>query len=68
MNRLDKTHKRALRAVNNDFSMDMTEFLRQNGDVRIHTRHLQLLMTEVHKSLNQKNPQIMWELFSLKIT
>ena len=32
----------------------------------IHTRHLQILMTETFKALNQESPHLVWDIFQLK--
>ena len=66
INLINKVHKRALRAVHGDSSMSFMDLLLLENSVSVHTRHLQILMTETFKSLHSSNPQIMCELFELK--
>ena len=66
MTLINKAHKRSLRAVYDDYSLDMSELLELNGGISIHTKHLQTLMLEVYKSLHHQNPELMWGLFNLK--
>ena len=54
--------------MSNDFSLDMHQLLTENRGVYIHTKHLQLLMIEVFKTVNELNPELLWELFKLKKT
>ena len=68
MKLINRTHKRALRAVSNDFTLDMPELLVQNKGSTIHVLHLRVLMTEVYKSLKKVNPEIMWKVFKPKQT
>ena len=57
------THKRALRAVEMDFSATYEELLTLRKTCSIHNRNLLLLVTEVYKSVNNHNPEFMGELF-----
>ncbi len=66
MNMINKTHKRALRTVYNDHTLDLPELFGLENCDSIHNRHLQLLMVEVYKTINKHNPQLLWDLFPLK--
>ena len=63
---INNVQKRALRAVHSDFSLSLSDLLNLNKEVAIHKRHLQILMLETYKSLNQENPRLMWDLFCYK--
>lgn len=62
--KIDSTHKRAIRAVNLDFSTCSNELLKAHNITPIHRRNLKLLLMEVFKSLKRLNPELMWNLFS----
>ena len=62
--KLDSTHKRAIRAVHLDFSTCSDELLEVHSITPLHRRNLQLLLTEVYKTVNHLNPEFMWNLFS----
>ena len=56
---INYTHKRALRAVTNDFSMSLDEILSKTNTNSIHHKNLCALLIEVYKSLNSLNPEFM---------
>ena len=61
---IDATHRRALCAKVNKFSISLDVLLRETNTVSIHTRNLRLLVIEVYKALNQLSPKIMWNTFN----
>ena len=63
---LIKTHKKALRVRFGNFSLEYEELLQKAASVSIHTKNLQLLVSEVFKTVNQLNPKIMWDSFNFK--
>ena len=65
---IKKTHRRALSALLFRFDLDLPELLELHGSQTVHTKHLQILMTEVFKSLNKLNPEFMWDCFEFKNT
>ena len=65
-NLLNRTHKRALRAVINDFSLSFDNLLQISNSNSIHHNNLCTLSIEVYKSINCLNPEFMWEIFSYK--
>ncbi len=66
MSQINRVHKRALRAIYDNFSLTFEALLDLEKSVTIHPRHLQILMTETFKSLRHENPELMWDLFKLK--
>ena len=50
------------------FDLNLEELLKLSGNVSIHTRHLQALLTEIYKSLNKLNSSFMWNFFERKAT
>jgi len=65
---INKTHKRALRVVHNNFHLSLEELLTRENSVHIHIQNLRILMIEVFKSLNSLNPVFMSEMFDTKKT
>lgn len=63
---LNKTHCKALKARFNDFSATFDDLLIRAETIDIHTRNLRFLMEEIFKTLNNLNPQIMWNTFNFK--
>ena len=63
---IEKTHKRALKILYNDFSLSYRELLEKSGSVNIHVKHLQQLMTEIYKTIESVNPLFMKNIFSAK--
>ena len=65
-----KTHKRLLKAIYPGFSSDESysykELLKINETKSIHTLHLQSLLTEIYKRLNNISPELMNEFFRPK--
>ena len=65
-NRINSLHKRALRVVYRDYNATFSELLSKDKSVTIHQRNLQLLATEIFKTKNELNPEIMGEIFTFK--
>ena len=66
MTLINKLHKRALRTVYDNFSLDLNELLQMDKSCSIHTKHLRALMAEIYKTLNKTNPKLMWDIFLIK--
>ena len=62
-NDINRTHKRALRILYRDYESTFEELPERDNTKATHTKNLQKLMIEVHKSLNHLNPEFMWEFF-----
>ena len=56
-NKIEKLHKRALQIIRNDYDLtsDYQDLLPKNKWVTIHKRNLQYLMTEILKTLHERN-------------
>ena len=63
---INTTHRRALRAMLNDFSLSYEEMLNLSGHSKIHDKNLLLLALEVFKSINGVNPSFMNDFYSFK--
>ena len=63
---IDRTHKRALRILYNDYECPFEALLTRSGSFCIHVRNLQKLMTEIYKSMNHLNPSLIWEFHEKK--
>ena len=64
---VNRTHKRALRILFNDFTSSFEELLQKANQCTIHRKNLQKLMVEVYNSLTQQNPSFLWDMFQEKI-
>ena len=54
-NKIKRLHERCLRITNNDKTSSFADLLAKNGSVSIHTRHLQVLVTDkfnIHKNMS----------------
>ena len=56
-NLINKTHKRALKAVYQNYDLSLLDLLSIDNEVTIHVKNLRFLMAEVYKSLNCLNPE-----------
>jgi len=63
---INKTHKRALRAVYSDFESSLEALIYRDKSVTIHVQNLRTLMIEVFEGLNRLNPEMLWEMFIQK--
>ena len=62
-NKVNRTHKRALRITYKDMRSDFDTLLLRDNAVPIHIKNLQLLMTEIYKTKWELNPSFMKEIF-----
>ena len=63
---IDRTHKRALRILYEDYDSSFETLLARSSSNSIHIKNLQKLMTEIYKSMNHLNPSIVWEFHEKK--
>ena len=63
---IDKTHKRALRVVHQNFNLSLEELFVNWNVVGIHIQNLRALMTEIFKALNGLGPDFLREIFKKK--
>ena len=55
--------ERALRITHKDTESTFSELLQKDSAVTIHTKNLQILMTEMYKNRNGLNPSFIQEFF-----
>ena len=65
-NLINKVHERGLRLTCRDETKDFQQILREQNEITIHQRNLQVLMTEVYKIVNNIAPSIMNSLFHFR--
>ena len=61
--KINKIQERALRITYKDTESTFSELLQKDSAVTIHTKNLQILMTEMYKTRNGLNPSFMQEIF-----
>ena len=62
-NKINRLHERALRIAHKDFCSSFATLLEKDRSVTIHEKNLQLLMTEMFKTINNQSPTFMNEIF-----
>ena len=65
-NEMNRTHKRALRALYGDYESTFEELLDKDRSMTIHKKNLQTVMVEIYKTINHLNPAYVWEFFIKK--
>ena len=63
---IDRVHRRALRAVYNDFQSDYDSLLAMGNHQRIHQLNLKKLILKIYKCLNNEAPCILSGIFTAK--
>ena len=66
--KINKIQERALRITFKDTESTFSELLQKDSAVTIHTKNLQILMTEMYKTRNGLNPSFMQEIFCANTT
>ena len=61
--KINKIQERASRITYKDTESTFNELLQKDSAVTIHTKNLQILMTEMYKTKNGLNPSFMQEIF-----
>ena len=61
--RINKIQKRSLRAVYNDFSLDLPQLLLRGNHATIHVNNIRRLIVKVFKCLNGEGPEILDNIF-----
>ena len=62
-NKINRLHERALRIAYKDYASSFESLLEKDTSVTIHQKNVQLLMTEMFKTINNLNPSFMDEIF-----
>ena len=65
--KINKVHKRALKAVTREYEKSLDELLSTQSELNIHSRNVRTLLTEVFKIQSGFNPIFLSELFSPKL-
>ena len=65
-NLINKVHEKGLRLTYRDKTKDFQQILREQNEITIHQRNLEVLMTEVYKIVNSIAPPIMNSLFQFR--
>ena len=65
-NKINKIHERALRIIQKDCTSNFQELLNKSNSVSVHQRNLQLLLTEIYKTVHNLNPPFMTQVFEEK--
>ena len=65
-NDMNRTHKRALRILFNNFTSSYEKLLQRSKECTINQRNLQKLMLEVYDTLAKQNPSFLWDMFQVK--
>ena len=63
---INRTHKRVLRMLYEDYECPFEMLLTRSGSVCIHAKNLQKLMIEIYKSINHLSPSLVWEFHEKK--
>ena len=66
INKLETTQERALRMIDNDQLSSYTSILETQKKTTVKVRILQLLATEIYKTLSNNNPSYIKEIFEMK--
>ena len=66
MHEVNKIHERSLLLLSKNYKDDFQDFLRSSGDISIHQRCINFLLTEVYKYIHGISPEIMNEVFSTR--
>ena len=63
---INRTNKRALRVLYEDYDSAFGQLLEKDGSITVHQKNVQNLMTEMYKTTNQIYPAYMREFFEEK--
>ena len=66
MHKMNKIHERSLRLLLKNYKDDFQDLLRSSGDISIHQRCINSLLTEVYKYIHGLSPEIINEVFSTR--
>ena len=66
MHKMNKIHEPSLRLLLKNYKDGFQDLLRSSGDISIHQRCINSLLTEVYKYIHGLSPEIMNEVFSTR--
>ena len=64
--KMDTLQKRMLRTISRNNDLNLKELIIKYDTQTIHQKHIQSLMLEIYKILNNKSPNLISNLFTLK--
>ena len=64
LSKVQEIHFRTLQVFYNIYEKSYNDLLIFNRDITIHQKHLHFLATDVYKSVNNLNPEFMWNYFN----
>ena len=67
-NRINRIHEKSLRLAYDDYESSFQNLLEKDNSTSIHDKNLQLLLTEIYKTLHNLNPSFMKEIFTERNT
>ena len=67
-NKIKHLHERRLRLIYNDKQSSYEELLIKDGTVSIHHRNIQTLAAEMFKVKNEMSPEIIYDIFTQRIS
>ena len=65
-NKINRIHERSLRSVYSDKTSTFQELLDKDNSVSVHHKNIQVLATEIYKTVNGLAPTIMNSVFEIK--
>ena len=65
-NKINRIHERSLRSVYSDKTSTFQELLDKDKSVSVHHKNIQVLATEIYKTVNGLGPTIMNSIFEIK--
>ena len=66
--RINSIQKRSLRAIYDEFNLDLSQLLQKGNHVTVHQNNIRKLIMKVYKCLNNESPEILDEIFHRKTT
>ena len=61
--RINRIQKRSLRAVYDEFNLDLNQLLQKGNHVTVHQNNIRKLIIKVYKCLNNESPEILENMF-----
>ena len=67
-NRINRIHEKSLRFAYDDYESSFQTLLEKDNSTSVHDKNLQLLLTEIYKTLHNLNPSFIKEIFTERFT
>ena len=65
-NKINKIHERASRVIHKDNTSNFQELISKSNSVSVHQKYVQLLLTEIYKTVHNLSPTFMTQVFEEK--